>query len=133
MPSSVAGSGPVTDRTIPAPLRISARLPSTAPAASKSPSPTDAPLPAPRSTATSAPSAIYFFTISGIAAQRVSAAPSFRTAIFMGSSLPIGLDDDQRDDPDDQTDDGPPFEQLGEALIIVDVRGHLVRARVSQD
>ena len=69
--------------------------PTFAPAASKSASAIEALSPAPFSTATSAPSAMNFFTVSGIAAQRVSPAASFRTAIFIGGR---GLFEDQEDD-----------------------------------
>src|SRR5256885_1511398 len=93
-------SGPLMQRITPAPLSTSLRLPTVAPAASNSASETEAPSPAPRSTATSAPSAANFFTVSGIAAQRVSHAASFTTAIFMGV---VGLFQDQQDDEaDDQ-------------------------------
>src|SRR4051812_10941861 len=98
---------------IPAPSRISARLPSIAPTASKSASEMDAASPAPRSTATSAPSAMNFLTVSGIAAQRVSSAPSLRTAIF------IRLSEDQEDDEaDDEADDRAPLQHRCEARII---------------
>jgi len=53
-----------------------------APAASNSASAIDAASPAPFSTATAAPRAANFFTVSGMAATRVSGAPSCRTAIF---------------------------------------------------
>src|SRR6185369_2935365 len=127
-PLSVAASGPVTQRTMPAPFKISARLPSFAPAASKSASEMEAPSPAPLSIVTSAPSATNFFTVSGMAAQRVSPAPSFRTAIF------IRLFQDQKDDEtDDQADDCAPFEHRGEARVVRNVMRHFLRRRVSQD
>jgi hypothetical protein len=54
-----------------------------APASSKAESAIEALSPAPFSTATVAPWAANFLTVSGIAAQRVSPAASFRTAIFI--------------------------------------------------
>src|SRR3954464_12806670 len=97
-PCSEAGSGPSTHRIIPAPRSTSARLPRVAPAASNSASDKDAPSPAPRSTATSAPSATNFFTVSGIAAQRVSpSAVSLSTAIFIWPELLQDKQDDEAD------------------------------------
>src|SRR5690349_16093951 len=97
-PVSVAASGPVTQRMIPASFKASAREPIVAPAASKSASLTEAACPAPFSTARLAPSAINFFTVSGMAAQRDSPSGSLSTAIFMGA--PGSGDDEQDDDPD---------------------------------
>src|SRR5881275_2260032 len=103
---------------MPAPLRTSERLPTLAPAASKSASPTDAPTPALFSTATSAPRAINFFTVSGIAAQRVSPAASFSTAIFTKSAV---FQDQKDDEGDDQAGQEAPFQQLGETQIVADM------------
>src|SRR5579884_1233383 len=120
-PFNDAASGPSTQRMTPAPFSTSAREPSAAPAASKSASAIDAPSPAPRSTATLAPSAMNFFTVSGMAAQRVSPAASFRTAIFMPS-----LEDQKNDQADDEADDRSPEHHLREALIIANMRRHLL-------
>src|SRR3954468_11528273 len=129
-PLSVPASGPLTARMIPAPLSTSARLPIVAPATWKSASGMDAESPAPLSTATSAASATNFFTVSGIAAHRVSPAGSFRTAIFIGRS---GLLEDQEDDEaDDQAADRAPFHQLRELLVVADMRRDFLCPRAGQ-
>src|SRR6188472_3764455 len=66
-----------------APASTAFRSPTLAPADSNSESAKEDVAPAPFSTATFAPKPLNFFTVSGIAAQRVSpAAVSLRTAIF---------------------------------------------------
>src|SRR5207248_2588898 len=110
------------------PLSTSARLPSVAPAASKSESAMDAPAPASRSIATSAPSALNFLTVSGVAAHRGSPAASFRTAIF----IPL-FQDQQNDETDDQAREGDPFEHHGEPRVIGDMVRHFLRRRTDQD
>src|SRR5205823_10171319 len=108
-----------THRIIPAPLSTPSRLPVLAPAVSNSASDSEAPSPAPVSTATSAPSATNFFTVSGIAAQRVSPAASFRTAIFMRCG---GLFQDQQDNErDHENGERAPFQHFREARVIADV------------
>src|SRR4051812_24971531 len=109
----MAGSGPLIHRMTPAPLSISARFASVAPAASNSASGIEAASPAPFSTAISAPSAASFLTVSGMAAQRCSPSASFNTAIFIGRG---GRSQDQKnEEADDQADNRAPFQQLGEA------------------
>src|SRR5579872_2788048 len=110
-----------------APSSTSAREPDCAPAASNSLSAMEAPSPAPCSTATFAPRATNFFTVSGIAAQRVSPADSFRTAIF------IRLFQDQKnDEADDQTRNCAQFQHPCKTLIIGDVNGDFLRRRARQ-
>src|SRR5947209_808381 len=131
-PVSDSASAPFTVRMMPAPLSASARLPNVAPAASKSASAMKAASPAPLSTATSAPSAANFFTVSGIAAQRDSPAASFRTAIFMDPVLPVGLDEHQPEQADDQAPDRAPLQQFGEPGVIADVDGNVLRRRAGE-
>src|SRR5690242_16594396 len=129
-PFSVAASGPSTTRMIPAPFSTSARLPVLAPAASNSESGIDAESPAPFSTATSAPSAMNFFTVSGIAAQRVSPAGSLRTAIFMRGGR---LFQDQKDDEaDHKAEDRTPLHHPRELLIVANVGRHFLGRRACQ-
>src|SRR6476469_4761345 len=108
------------------------RLTVCAPASSNSLSAIEAASPAPFSTATVAPSAANFFTVSGIAAQRASPAASFRTAIFIVAILPISLDDQHPDKADDQTEDRAPFEQSREVKIVGDVVSHVLSGRTSE-
>src|SRR6476469_10750005 len=103
------------------------RLTVCAPASSNSLSAIEAASPAPFSTATVAPSAANFFTVSGIAAQRVSPAASLMTAIFMRL-----FEDQEDDEADDQADQRAPFEHLGEAQIIVNVHCHVLRRRTGE-
>src|SRR3954447_844890 len=118
-------------RMTPAPLSTSARLPMVAPPVSKSASATEAASPAPCSTATSAPSATNFFTASGIAAQRASPAASFSTAIFMRSG---GLFEDQENEEcDHQASQRAPFQQLGEARVIANVRRDVLGRRAHEE
>src|SRR6185503_16636006 len=131
-PSSEAGSGGLTQRMIAAPFSTLLRLAVVAPAASNSPSAIEAPSPAPFSTAVSAPSAANFFTVSGIAAQRVSPAASFRTAIFIPEGLPVGFDEEQRNEADDQANDRAPLHHLREARVIVNVHCDVLRRRTDQ-
>jgi hypothetical protein len=70
---------------------------------------------------------VNFFTVSGIAAQRVSPAASFRTAIFIAL-----FQDHQDEEPDQEADDRAPFEQLREARVIVDVYSHVLRRRIGE-
>src|SRR5689334_13417932 len=101
---------------MPAPLSTSARLPIVAAAAANSASAIAAASPAPVSTATSAPSPANFFTVSGIAAQRVSpAAASFTIAIFMEWG---GLQDLQDDEADHQARQGAPFQHFREPRVV---------------
>src|SRR5688500_4201909 len=79
----------------------------------------DAERPAPASTATSAPSATNFFTVSGVAATlRSASAVSFRIASFT-----VRLFADQKDDDEaqDQRDNRAPLHQEYEALIALPV------------
>src|SRR5689334_18458056 len=111
-----------------APLSTSARAPTAAPAASNSASAMEAPAPAPFSTATSAPSAMNFLTVSEMAAQRLSPAASFRTAIF------TALFQDQKDDkPGNQANDRAIFHHPREARVIVNMDGDVLRRRVGKD
>ena len=72
--------------------------------------------PRPRSTATLAPSAMNFFTVSGIAATRVSPAPpSLRTAIFMSRSARQLTMMSRTTSADHEGRDRAIFEQPGEA------------------
>ena len=82
-PFSSPSAGRRTLRTTSASLAASSARPAiVAPAASNSPSGMPAFRPAPACTATSAPKALYFFTVSGVAATRVSfPSVSERTAI----------------------------------------------------
>src|SRR6185436_10068618 len=85
----------------------------------------DAPAPAPVSTATSAPSATNFFTVSGVAAtRRSSAASSLRTPSFTRG--PSVLDDQDDDEGGDQADDRAPFHQRCEPGIALLMRRHVV-------
>src|SRR3954469_25954293 len=128
VPFRADGAGPVTVRIIPASLSTSAREPTLAPAVSNSASAIDAPSPVPRSTATSAPSAMNFLTVSGTAAQRVSPAASFRTAIF------IRLFQDQKnDEADDEAGDGAIFEQAREAHVVPNVHRNVLGWRTHED
>src|SRR6185437_6462341 len=131
-PASDFGSGLLTHRITAAPLSTSLRAPTFAPASSKSESAIEAPAPAPFSTARSAPSAANFFTVSGVAAQRVSPPASFRTAIFIGDGLPIGLDEDEREDADDQAGDRSPEHHPSKALIVTDVGGDVLSRGTDQ-
>ena len=81
-------------------------------AASKSASGIDASLPAPVSTATSAPSAANFLTVSGMAAQRVSPSASFRTAIFILLYLRMS----STNKADDEANERAKFQHAGETL-----------------
>src|SRR5690349_12360038 len=114
-PASDFGSGPSTARMMLLPFSASFLLAILAPAASKSVSGTEARSPAPVSTATSAPRAMNFFTVSGIAAQRVSSAASLRTAIFI-SRIEL-LQNQKNDEADDEAEDGAPLHHVGEPLI----------------
>ncbi len=126
-PFSEAASGPLTHRMMPAPDSACSRDPTDAPAAAKSSSGIAAPSPAPASTATSAPRAMNFFAVSGVAATRVSPlAVSLRTAIFTLA------DDHDDDEGDDEAGQRPPFEQPGETLVITNVMGDFGRGRVRQ-
>src|SRR5689334_6129193 len=127
-PFNVCGSGVLTARSASAPLRTSAREPRLAPAASKSASEIEALSPAPRSTATSAPRPMNFLTVSGMAAQRVSPAASFRTAIFTRLSQ-----DQQDDESDDETRHGAIFQQPREARVVRHVDGDILRRRTGED
>src|SRR5438270_9908502 len=126
-PFSVVKSGPLTERTIPAPLSTSARLPSFAPAASNSASGMEAPSPAPPSTANSAPSAMNFSTASGIAAQRVSPAASLITPIFTRL-----IPDQQNDEPDDQTGDRAIGDDSSEGFVVAHMGGDIRRRRIRE-
>src|SRR5438046_5399370 len=128
-PASASVSGPLMQRMIPALFSTSARLPVVAPAASNSVSAMDAFSPAPFSTATSAPSAMNFFTVSGIAAQRVSSAASFSTAIFTKSAV---FQDQKNDEGDDQHRQRAPLQQPGEARIVADMYGGVLSRRADQ-
>src|SRR5262245_38503101 len=107
-------------RIMSASLSTASRVPTDAPAASKSPSAIDAPAPAPFSTAIVAPSPANFFTVSGMAATRVSAPTSFRTAIFNRENLII--DDVHHEQSRDEGKGRTIFEQLEEAVVIVEMR-----------
>src|SRR5438270_1348125 len=126
---SVCGSGPLMQRMMPAPLSTSGRLPIFAPAASKSASEIEASSPAAFSTATSAPSATNFFTVSGIAAQRVSPGASFKTAIFIRQFLPVSLDDHHPQQPDNQAPERSPFQQSREVAVVGDVVSNVLSRR----
>jgi len=75
---------------------------------------------------------VNFFTVSGMAEQRVSPdAVSLRTAIFTsGGDL---ADDQENDERDDQAHDCPPFQERREPRIIVNVPAYLLRRRIGQD
>src|SRR5215213_1683179 len=129
-PFNDSGSGPLTHRMIPAPFRTSARLPILAPADSNSASRIEAASPAAFSTATSAPSVVNFFTVSGIAAHRVSPADSLSTAIFIAA---MWLADDQQDgQPDDEANDGTPLHHAGELVIVMHVPRDFLSGRIRQ-
>ena len=59
-----------------------------------------------------------FFTVSGIAAQRVSPAASFSTAIFMGLRLTNSGLRSGPTKPMIEADDRAPLQQLGEVRVI---------------
>src|SRR5437868_5509589 len=112
-------------RMMPAPFNTSPRLPTLAPAAWNSASEIDAFSPAPVSTATSAPSAMNFFTVSGIAAQRVSPGASFRTAIFMRCDG-LFVQDQQDDEGDDEHRQRTPLQDPREVRVITDMRRNVL-------
>src|SRR5881628_878638 len=113
---------------IAAPFSTSARVPTLAPEASNSASEMDACCPAPASTATSAPRAVNFLTVSGIAAQRVSPVASLSTAIFMNL-----FQDQEHDEADDEASDGTIFQHLNESRVVTYVDGDILRRRANQD
>ena len=67
-----------------------------------------------------------FFTVSGIAAQRVSPAPSFRTAIFIAQSYQYALMISIQTRPMIRQTVGADLKQANEVRIILDVRAHLL-------
>src|SRR6478735_8997633 len=77
--------------------------------------------PAPRSTATLAPSAMNFLTVSGVAATRVSpAARSCRTAMRIAAAGPVpgSSGNQEHDEQGDQGDHRQrPFEQVDEPAV----------------
>jgi hypothetical protein len=75
---------------------------------------------------------VNFFTVSGMAEQRVSpGAVSLRTAIFTcGGDLG---DDQENEECDDQANDCAPFQQRREPRIIVHVPCNFLRRRTGQD
>src|SRR3569623_2981137 len=82
--------------------------------------------PAPTSTATSAPSAMNFLTVSGVAATRRSpSAVSLRTAIFSRVLLMARRDQPDHDRGDHQATDRAIFEQPEHRVIRLLVRFHV--------
>src|SRR6059058_4961862 len=130
-PLSVATSGPLMHKMIPAPLSTSARLPIFAPAISKSVSGMDAVSPAPFSTETSAPSAMNFFTVSGIAAQRVSPGASFRTAIFIRREG-LSVKDDEDDEGDPERDHRRPLQHSQKISVVANMNGDILSRRTGE-
>src|SRR5262249_18333321 len=122
---------PLTQRRTPAPLITSERLPTFAPAPSNSASETEAAAPAPVSRATSAPSAMNFFTVSGIAAQRVSPAASFSTAIFMRRES-LRFEDQEDDEPNGKAGKGAPLQQSRKAFVITNMDCDVLGGRAHQ-
>src|SRR5688572_10558786 len=117
-PESSFGAGRRTLRTMSASLPTF--LPTLAPAASKSLSRIPERTPAPPSTATSAPSPISRFTVSGVPATRGSAgSDSAAIAIFMDTpSKAKGLGEEVgHQDQDDHDDAVRPLGELDEAFI----------------
>jgi hypothetical protein len=113
MSFSALGSGPCTPSNIAASFTTALADPIVAPTASYSASEIEAARPAPFSTATLAPRAMNFFTVSGEAATLLSpGATSLRTAIL------VTLCDDQHNKRrHGDCDDGAPFQQGKETRI----------------
>src|SRR5690606_11640044 len=86
-----------------------------------------APSPAPLSTATDAPSATNFLTVSGVAATRLSpAARSCKTAIRITNGPGSGNEEDD-DERQDGRDGHHPLEKVDESAVGLLMSLHLVR------